>query len=109
MLGYLADLKVELNAAIPSGSTVKVVTDAAGQSANLIVPLAGLIDIDQERTRIVKELSDLDGHIARSEQRLSNQNFVTKAPPKVLEEHRQKLDELKARRDSLRQALAELK
>jgi valyl-tRNA synthetase len=75
----------------------------------LIVPLADLIDISQERARIEKELKELAGHIARSQERLANQNFVSKAPPKVLDEHRQKLEELKSRRDSLTLALAEFK
>jgi valyl-tRNA synthetase len=108
-LGYIETLKIDSESTIPSGSSVKVVTDRAGRNAELIVPLADLIDISQERARIEKELKELAGHIAKSEERLSNQNFVSKAPPKVLEEHRQKLEELKTRRDSLTMALAEFK
>jgi valyl-tRNA synthetase len=108
-LGYIETLKIDSEGAIPSGSSVKVVTDHAGRNAELIIPLADLIDISQERARIEKELKELAGHIQRSEERLANQNFVSKAPPKVLEEHRQKLDELKSRRESLTLALAEFK
>jgi len=108
-LGYAADVKIETAVEIPPGSSVKVLTDRSGQAINLIVPLAELIDIEQEKKRIVKELADLEGHISRSEERLSNENFTSKAPPKVLQEHRQKLDELKAKRESLTVALAELK
>ena len=88
---------------------MKVVSDHRGRNAEVIVPLADLIDVSQERARIEKELAELAGHIARSQERLSNQNFVAKAPPKVIEEHRQKLEELKTRRDALTQALAEFK
>jgi valyl-tRNA synthetase len=108
-LGYVADVKIETSVEIPPGSSVKVLTDRSGQAINLIVPLAELIDIEQEKKRIVKELAELEGHISRSEARLSNENFTSKAPAKVLEEHRQKLDELKAKRESLTVALAELK
>jgi valyl-tRNA synthetase len=108
-LGYLEKIDLQTSAAIPAGSSVKVITDAAGQTIELIVPLAELIDIEQERKRLTKELAELEGHIKNSEGRLSNENFVRKAPAKVLEEHRQKLDELKAKRESLSQALAELK
>jgi len=108
-LGNLSDVKIDPNAEIPPGSSVKVLTDRTGQAMNLIVPLAELIDIEQEKKRIAKELAELEGHISRSEARLSNESFVSKAPPKVLEEHRQKLEELKARRESLTVTLAELK
>ncbi len=108
-LGYVSDIKVDAQAEIPAGSSVKVLTDRSGRAIELIVPLADLINIEQERARIVKELSELDGHISRSEARLSNESFVSKAPAKVLEEHRQKLDELKAKKESLTLALAELK
>ncbi len=108
-LGYIETLKIDSDTTIPSGSSVKVVSDHRGRNAEVIVPLADLIDVSQERARIEKELAELAGHIARSQERLSNQNFVAKAPPKVIEEHRQKLEELKTRRDALTQALAEFK
>jgi len=108
-LGYVSDLKVDAQAEIPPGSSVKVLTCPSGQAIELIIPLAELIDIGQEKVRIEKELAELEGHISRSEARLANESFVSKAPPKVLEEHRQKLQELKTRRESLTLTLAELK
>jgi len=108
-LGYIDEIKIDPQAEIPPGSSVKVITDRSGQAVELIVPLAGLVNIEQERVRIAKEITELDEHIARSEARLSNQSFVSKAPPKVLEEHRQKLEELKAKKESLSIALAEIK
>jgi valyl-tRNA synthetase len=107
-LGYAEKIEINSSATIPPGSAVKVVSDSAGQTIELIVPLADLIDIEQERKRVSKELQETEGFIKSSEARLGNENFVKKAPPKVLEEHRQKLEELKAKRDSLKLAMAEL-
>jgi len=107
-LGYAEKIEINASATIPAGSAVKVINDAAGQTIELIIPLEGLIDIEQERKRVAKELEDLEGFIKSSEARLSNENFVKKAPPKVLEEHRQKLEELKSKRETLKLALAEL-
>jgi valyl-tRNA synthetase len=108
-LGYVEELTVGTDLTIPAGSSVKVISDAAGRTIEVIVPLADLVDIDQERKRLEKELIQLEGHVKNSEARLSNENFVSKAPAKVLDEHRQRLEELKATRESLTQALAELK
>jgi len=58
-----------------------------------------------ERRRLEKELEKLDTEIGRSEERLSNEQFLSKAPAQVVETGRAKLAEMKERRASLRASL----
>ncbi|OZM57876.1 valine--tRNA ligase [Lottiidibacillus patelloidae] len=58
--------------------------------AELFLPLAGLINIDEEIARLRKELEKLDKEVERVQKKLSNQGFVSKAPEKVIEEEKAK-------------------
>jgi valyl-tRNA synthetase len=60
---------------------------------------------EEERRRLQKELEKLETEIGRSEERLSNEQFLSKAPPKVVETGRALLAEMKERRESLRASL----
>ncbi len=93
---------------LPVGSSVKVFTDINGNSIELAIPLADLIDIKQEKIRLQKELEQTMQHISRSQARLSNENFISKAPQHIIEEHKQRLEELKAKQQALKQAISEL-
>jgi valyl-tRNA synthetase len=50
----------------------------------LLIPLAGLIDLNAETARITKELSKLTTDRERAQQRLDNKNFVAGAPKEVV-------------------------
>ncbi len=51
-----------------------------------------MIDMDKERVRLEKELEKTTQEIVRLEQKLSNDGFVTKAPPAVVQSERDKLE-----------------
>ena len=55
------------------------------------MPLEDLVDFDKEIERLNKERETLDKEIARAKGKLSNENFVKKAPSAVVEEEREKL------------------
>ncbi|PWU14524.1 MAG: valine--tRNA ligase [Verrucomicrobia bacterium] len=74
----------------------------------LYLPMEGLRDVEAERARLKKELEKMETEIIRVEQKLSNPNFTSKAPPHVLEEHRQRLAEWQAKRDRVKAALDQL-
>ncbi|MEO5596121.1 MAG: valine--tRNA ligase [Lysobacteraceae bacterium] len=57
----------------------------------LHIPLAGLIDLDAERTRIGKELSRVEGEIRKCEGKLASETFVSNAPPAVVGQERTRL------------------
>jgi valyl-tRNA synthetase len=58
--------------------------------ATVILPLAGVIDLAKERERLTKEIAKFDGEIAGLDRKLSNEAFVAKAPPEVIEENRER-------------------
>ncbi|HMB54262.1 MAG TPA: valine--tRNA ligase [Thermoanaerobaculia bacterium] len=60
----------------------------------------------EERARLEKELEKLSGDIAAAEARLGNENFLAKAPPAVVEGNREKLAELRERRQRIEAGLA---
>lgn len=77
--------------------------------AELFLPLAGLIDITQEISRLEKELKTLHGEVERIEKKLANEGFVSKAPAKVIEEEKAKLADYADKRDKVSSRIAELK
>lgn len=74
----------------------------------VMVPLAGLIDVEAERVRIQKEIDKAEADLARLENKLSNQKFVAKAPASVVAKERSKAAELSTKARTLRQQLADL-
>ena len=52
----------------------------------VLVPLAGLIDIEHERSRLSKRVEALTHDLSRQEGRLKNENFIRKAPKEVIEQ-----------------------
>ncbi len=75
----------------------------AGVSLALVVPEREMGA--EERQRLEKELEKIDGEVAAAEGRLSNEQFLAKAPPQVVEGNRERLAELKERRQRIRSSL----
>ncbi|MDH2898242.1 valine--tRNA ligase [Rahnella variigena] len=61
------------------------------EGAELLIPMAGLIDKDAELARLDKEMAKLDGEIASIEGKLSNEGFVARAPEAVVAKERERL------------------
>jgi valyl-tRNA synthetase len=71
--------------AIPAGSAQFVVGEAT-----VALPLGDVIDFAKERARLEKELKKAHDEIARFDAKLSNEQFVSRAPEEVLAEQREK-------------------
>ncbi len=78
-------------------------------SAKLMMPMAELVDLAKERERIEKELSKNRGFLASQEKKLSNENFVSRAPEAVVNAEREKAEKLRALISNLEETLANLK
>jgi valyl-tRNA synthetase len=76
--------------------------------ATLYLPLAGLIDLEAERTRLNKELENLESQLKRSHNLLGNPNFVDKAKPEVVEREQAKLADLQVRLEAVQRRLEAL-
>lgn len=62
----------------------------------ILIPMAGLIDKQEESGRLNKEIAKLEKEILVAENKLQNPNFVSRAPAEVVDKERAKRDELQA-------------
>ncbi|MBM7701344.1 valine--tRNA ligase [Metabacillus iocasae] len=77
--------------------------------AELILPLEGLINIEEEIARLEKEFDKLNKEVERVQKKLSNQGFIAKAPEKVIEEERAKEADYVEKREAVKARIAELR
>ncbi|MFA9272815.1 MAG: valine--tRNA ligase, partial [Baekduiaceae bacterium] len=82
--------------------------DGAGAIAGVAVPGGAVdllpsdeVDLDAARNRVAAERQKLQSEIKRAEGKLSNEKFVAKAPPAVVQEERDKLTRLQTELDQL--------
>jgi valyl-tRNA synthetase len=74
----------------------------------IFVDLAGLIDVEAEMARLKKELERVHKQVSGKEQKLSNANFVDRAPAEIVDRERSSLLQLQQQAMSLKAALAAL-
>jgi valyl-tRNA synthetase len=67
----------------------------------IIVPLAGLIDVDKECARMRGEVAELDKQIAARAGRLENPKYVERAPEQIVRNDRATLEEMRSKREQL--------
>ncbi|MFH1253043.1 MAG: valine--tRNA ligase [Candidatus Uhrbacteria bacterium] len=78
-----------------------------GQTS-IYLSLAGLVDKEKEKDRLTKELENVEKYLVTLEKQLTNQEFVAKAPAKVIEGLKQKQDEANKKFVGLKQQLENL-
>ena len=93
-LDFLA--RTESIEVLPEGDEGPESATALVGEMKLLIPLSGLIDRDAELARLEKELGKLKAEADRVENKLSNPNFVDKAPEAVVQKKRDKLAEAKS-------------
>ncbi|MEJ2048877.1 MAG: valine--tRNA ligase [Calditrichota bacterium] len=86
-----------------TGSAVAVV-----ENIELFVPLAGLIDLTVERNRLQKEIDRLSDQVNVLNRKLSNIQFLEKAPEKVVYQEKEKLKDFSEKLARLNKNLAQL-
>jgi len=74
----------------------------------LLIPLQGLVDVEEELTRLNKQLAREDLDLKKSEGKLGNKRFVDNAPAAVVEQERQRLSSHRANVDNLRLQIRQL-
>jgi valyl-tRNA synthetase len=68
-----------------------------------------MVDLEAERARLSKELEAAENEVKRAEGKLANEEFTRKAPEKVVNNEREKLEKYKALAEKLRASLLSLK
>lgn len=80
----------------------------AGMKVDVIVPLEGLVDIEEEVKRIRKTIEKLQKEAASLTGRLSDANFIANAPEEIVQQGKRQLEESNAQIATLEAALMRL-
>ncbi len=103
-LAYASEVSVQSEVPAESEKMVSAVTDRA----RMFMPMADLVDIEKERARLQKELANAEKQLQAQNGKLSNQNFVTRAPEAVVNAERDKKVKLEALIENLKLGLSNL-
>ncbi len=103
-LAYANDISVLDAVPADADRMVSAVTD----NARMFMPMADLVDLEKERARLEKELANAAKQLQAQIGKLSNQNFVTRAPEAVVNAEREKQAKLEALIENLKLNLSHL-
>ena len=96
-------LDVDVSYVPPKGTPVAITP-----LGELFLPLAGLIDVDAERARVTKEITKVEAELGKVRAKLADENFTSKVPQKVLDEHQQRESDWSAQFEKLKTMLEAL-
>ena len=95
--------EVQIDGDLPEGAVQTVLDEAT-----LALPLADVIDLDAERSRLAKEIDKLAKEIAGYDKKLANESFLAKAPHSVVAEQQDRRREASDAKAKLENALGRL-
>ena len=104
-LAGASESEVIADRSVITEKTVSAVTGAG----ELFIPLGDLVDFAKEIARLQKEYENLQKEIARTEGKLNNQGFISKAPAALVQQEREKLAANQVKAAALESRIAELK
>jgi valyl-tRNA synthetase len=92
-----------LTGTVPQGAAQSVLDEAT-----LVLPLAGVIDLDAERARLARDVGRAEEEVDKLVRKLDNADFVNRAKPEVVEENRERLATARDQLARLKAALARI-
>jgi len=104
----LIETLARLESIATEGDVPKAAAQAVVGEATAVLPLEGVIDVAAEKARLAKEIAKQQGEIKKLSGKLSNEGFIAKAPPEVVEEQRERLMDAEAAKAKLEEALKRL-
>ncbi len=106
-LGKLA--KLESIKWVQADETTPMSATALAGQMEILIPMAGLIDVEQEMSRLAKEIEKLAKEQSRISGKLSNSNFTDKAPEAVVAKERAKLEDIESTLSKINEQIQSLK
>ena len=95
-LTNLEELKVEINLEKPEQSAVGICKNCV-----VYIPLGDLVDSKEEILKLNKRLKDIEGFIDGIKAKLKNKAFTDKAPEKIVNHEKSKLDDFIIEREKI--------
>ncbi|RAP34349.1 valine--tRNA ligase [Candidatus Marinamargulisbacteria bacterium SCGC AG-439-L15] len=77
-----------------SGSTPDNAASSVVQNSEIFIPLEGLVNVDEEKARLNKQVDSLEKELAFNNGKLNNKQFTEKAPEQVVQKIKDKRDQL---------------
>ena len=90
------------------GAAPEKCLSAVVEGINIFLPLAEMVDLEEEAARLHKELDQARGELQRAEKKLQNEGFISKAPVDVVEKEKEKAELYRAQVARLEALLREL-
>jgi valyl-tRNA synthetase len=94
---------------VGDGTTVRGAATALHGEMRIMVPLAGLVDVGAEITRLDKQLVRARKDLEGCRRKLDNENFVSNAPPEIIAKERDRAADLAQRSEQLSIQLSRLR
>jgi len=86
LLAKVKDLQFNATSGPPAAAAKAVV-----EAVEIYLPLAGIIDFSEEAARLTKEIDKLSKDLAAAQRKLTNEDFLNKAPAKVVANEKEKV------------------
>jgi valyl-tRNA synthetase len=93
---------------IEAGADEPASAAAVVGTLRVLIPLAGLIDLGAEKTRLAKEIARIEVEIKKCEGKLGNASFVANAPAEVVAQERQRIADWNTTLGALREQVTKL-
>lgn len=103
-LARLSDLAMGRSPERPADAAVQVAGDV-----QIVIPLKGLVNVEEEEKRLLKEIGKVEKDIDFLGRKLENQDFVGRAPAHVVAKEREKLEEFTAKKAVLLESLEKIR
>jgi valyl-tRNA synthetase len=103
-LARLAELRYQADEERPRGAALAVVA-----GAEVYVPLAGLVNLQEESKRLEREIGKVVNDLTGVQRKLGDAKFVERAPEEVVEKERERAVQLEEKRFSLEKSLERLR
>ncbi|HKZ46602.1 MAG TPA: valine--tRNA ligase [Thermodesulfobacteriota bacterium] len=97
-----------LKISAPAGRPENCATAVAG-NIEIFVPLKGLINFEEEEKRLKKDIEKIERELLAVERKISNKEFIEKAPKEVIEKDKARLEELLQKKMKLEQGVGRVK
>jgi len=103
-LARVSDLAIGQGIEQPDDASIQVAGDV-----QIFVPLRGLVNVEEEEKRLLKEIAKIDKEIDMFSKKLENPSFVDRAPAEVVAKEREKLAEVNGKKLVLEESLEKIR
>jgi len=106
---FIERLAAASSVEVGDGFSIDGAVSIISQGAKILIPLDELVDKEKERARLTNELAKVEKELAALNGKLSNKNFVDKAPAAVVDAERAKLAKAEERKQIILASLEQYK